>query len=222
MNNTIYIILLCLTIINTIGVLVTSFAPFTSKDKVQKRALTTISLSWLIRGQKSTLYLSLCSLGLWALTPGLAPEVAKLVVYNLLTTLLVLNGIRSAKKTLSQLCAQESIAVVRLELPESSSLEIWVKKSKEEWPPLYLEIGMGPWSIEAELMSPTLKEKMGETMRGLFPQKVDELCKELKKCLNSAGATHPMDIRGAQTIPELTEFFEKCLLTKPQTQNTNA
>jgi hypothetical protein len=217
MKDVIYTILVVLTVLNAVLTLIAALTPITGKDPEKKRALLTIGLSWLIKKQSTTLYLSLSCLVLWVFSPGLNPEIIKLILCNLLTTGLILVSINRSKNDLNKLCAQESVAVVRLELQEKSFLEIWIKKSKEDWPPLYLEIGMGPWFIDAQLMSQSLKEKMAESMRGMFPEKVDELTKELKGCLNLAGATHPMDIRGAEAIPELSEFFEKCLLPKQPT-----
>ena len=227
MKDTIYLILAFLTIINALLVVAAAIAPATTslntlrslfslneKKDDKKRAVTTIALSWLLKRQKTTLYIGFACLLLWVFSAGLAPESLKLVLCNILSAALIALRTRDLKTSLEKQCAQESIAVVRLELPENSFLEIWVKKSQEEWPPLYLEIGMGPWSKDAELMSQSLKEKMTEAMKGMFPAKADKLSQELKNCLNQAGATHPMDIRGSQAIPELSEFFEKCLLTK--------
>jgi len=214
MKDIAYYILLFLTVLNTTLVFVASIAPFTSKDNERKRALTTISLSWLLKRQRTTLYLGLGCLVLWVLSPGLAPATFKLILCNVLTFGMIFLGVKRSKEELTSLCSKESIAIVRLELPEKNFLEVWVKKSKEEWPPLYLEIGMGPWFVDAELMSQSLRERMGESMRNMFPQTIDKLSLELRQCLNQAGATHPMDIRGAEVIPELKEFFERCLLSK--------
>lgn len=226
MKDTIYLILAFLTIINALFVVAAAIAPattslnslralFSMKEKTddKKRAVTTIALSWLLKRQKTTIFIGLACLLLWVFSPGYAVESLKLILCNILCAGLINLRAKELKLNLEQQCAEESIAVVRLNLPENSFLEIWVKKSQEEWPPLYLEIGMGPWSIDAELMSQSLKEKMTEAMKGMFPAKADKLSQELKKCLNQAGATHPMDIRGSQSIPELSEFFEKCLLT---------
>jgi hypothetical protein len=106
----------------------------------------------------------------------------------------------------------QSIAVIKLEGGTETPVELWLKKSDQEWPPVNLEIGMGPWVVLANCINSNLLEQI----RTIFKQsnliKESALQENLKKILNDHGVTHPMDIDGSNCVPEINEFFERTLI----------
>lgn len=133
-------------------------------------------------------------------------------ITNILTIVISYVTQLKLRKNLRQTHAHQSIAVIKLEGITPTPIELWLKKSNQEWPPINLEIGMGPWVVVANCLNKPLLEQI----RSVFKQSklINEidLQKNLKQILNDNGVTHPMDIEGSSCIPEVKEFFEKTLI----------
>jgi hypothetical protein len=131
---------------------------------------------------------------------------------NLVTIVLSAVSSKLLKFKLREKMLYDSIAVINLGPSNGDSLEIWFKKSQEEWPPVNLEIGMGPWVINTESLDTNLTESIRSIITQSQILKTPDIQTELKNILNNNGVTHPMDIKGGDIIPELKSFFEEILL----------
>lgn len=82
----------------------------------------------------------------------------------------------------------------------------------KEWPPLKLEVSNGRETRSAE-ESPNVLKEISKT--GTFNRMDAEGRERLKEALKHHGATHPMDIEGADKDPGILAFLEDILLGKP-------
>lgn len=210
------ILLLILSILNLAIALIAYFPSFLTPATQNYRELSSIALSSTKQRKLHSLILGLISCLLLPMVSLSTPEFKYLLASTLVNiATLLISYITQIKlsKSLHDNHATKSIAVIKLEGGTATPIELWLKKSDTEWPPINLEIGMGPWAILASCITGPILEQIQSVLKESKLLKEMKLQKDLKKVLNQHGVTHPMDIDGVNCIPEIKEFFEKTLIT---------
>lgn len=211
------LILTILIILSAINLLVATIAyvpSFLSKNARTLKEVGTIALSTTHKRKLYALVLGLSACLFLILTTTTQKEATMLIgacIVNITT--IVISYITQIKlnRNLRHTHAAQSIAVIKLEGTTETPIELWLKKSNQDWPPINLEIGMGPWVV----LATSIKTPLLEQIRSIFKQgdllRKVALQENLKKILNDNGVTHTIDIDGSSCIPEVEEFFQKTL-----------
>lgn len=106
---------------------------------------------------------------------------------------------------------QESGALISISrMDKQNIVSVWVKKNhREDWPPLWLELGFNQRNTSAETAPKRLVEKANEMVSESFDS---AQIQDLRTVLNAHGAVHPMDIAGADRSEPILNFFQRILL----------
>jgi hypothetical protein len=204
-----------LIILNTINlglVLLAYLTSFSEKESKEAKASKSIALSSLTNRKLHALLLGLTGCTLLALSSQPIQLMVLAILLSLATLIVSYYAQIKLTKALRQCQANQSIAVISLEGNGPIPVDLWLKKNIEEWPPINLEIGMGPWSVVAKGLTQPLLEKIRLLLKSSNLFIAQPLRNDLKKILNENGVTHPIDIEGADCVPEIKEFFELTLL----------
>ena len=210
------LLLLILSILNLAIALIAYYPSFLTPVSQNFRELSTIALSSTKQRKLYSLILGLMSCLVLPMVSSSTPEFKYILASTLVNiATLLLSYITQLKlsRNLHNNHATKSIAVIKLEGGTTTPIELWLKKSDIEWPPINLEIGMGPWAILASCTTSPILNQIQSVLKESKLLKEMQLQKDLKKVLNQHGVTHPMDIDGVNCIPEIKEFFEKTLIT---------
>lgn len=215
------IIILILSIANLFLAVIAYIPSILTPNTTNSKELGSIALSSTKTRKMYALIFGLCSCTLYAVLPNSEAYQSTLLsafIINALTIILSYVTQMKLWKNLRRTHALQSIAVIKIEGssgkmgPTSAPIELWLKKSKQDWPPVNLEIGIGPWVVLASCINNNLLEQISSVLKDSKLLKEIEMQNELKKVLNQNGVTHPMDIDGCACIPEIQEFFEKTLI----------
>jgi hypothetical protein len=222
MEKLILYFLTLLTLLNAIAFIVGGLLKKLGKTRENERAVLTLLMTEANKRNKSALYLNLIICLYWVIAEGPTPpyQPTLLILGNLLVMLLAQRKVKETTLAIKGCINNQCVAVLQVEMsPEkdASSIDLWLRKTQEEWPPLELEVGIGPWIVNVKNLKEPLLEKIREVMRNtkIFEQK--EIQEELKAVLNSHGITHPIDIKGSECIPEIQAFLEQTLITRKVT-----
>jgi hypothetical protein len=209
------LILIILSSLNLTLALLAYATSFLKPNHTHSKELGSIALSSTKKRKLYALVLGLIACILLLVVPNSQSQITPIaasILINIVTLLLsyvtqikLLNGVRRSHEL-------QSIAVIKLEGATAAPIELWLKKSNQEWPPINLEIGMGPWVVVASSINKPLLEQIRTIFGKSKLLKEEDLQNSLKKILNEHGVTHPMDIEGSNCTPEIKEFFEKTLI----------
>lgn len=214
-------ILLILSILNFSLALLAYLSSFVETNTKSLQATSSIALSSTNRRKVYALILGLLACLWLIINPNKSPIVwvdLLAILTNFLAIIISYLAQASLTRKLRNTHANQSVAVISLEKTSLTPVELWLKKSDCEWPPINLEIGMGPWVVGAKGLNAELLEKLKGILQSSNLLLTPNLKENLKQVLNSHGVTHPMDIEGANCLPELQEFFEQTLLKDSNTQ----
>lgn len=208
-------ILLVLSLLNFTLALLAYLSSFLKTSTKNLQATNSIALGSTNHRKLYALILGLLSCLWLIINPNKESEAwvnSLAILANFLAIILSYLAQLGLTKKLRKTHSDQSIAVISLEKTSLTPVEIWLKKSECEWPPVNLEIGMGPWVVGAAGLNAPLLEKLKCILQNSNLLLTPGLKEDLKKVLNNHGVTHPMDIEGANCLPELQEFFEQTLL----------
>jgi len=145
--------------------------------------------------------------GTWSLSGG----IAQLAIIPAL--FLSRNTRRTGQEKLQQLLFANNVALIQLADTGGSKLNLWINKSLAAEPPLELEIGIDEWVLPITELPQRILEKIRWILQETKALENPDMQKELKTVLTELGVSHPLDISGSKTIPEIETFFEDTLLT---------
>ena len=123
-----------------------------------------------------------------------------------------IHNIKKASENLTKVLLKNTVAVISFIKPNSEDIQIWFKKTGEEWPRLKIEIGQNHFPTPLTEYPTRPVEKISQLFRTSQAFENKHFQKEFKKTLNEAGVSHPMDIEGNATIKELQTFLENTLI----------